>query len=78
MVSIILGINFLQNFSYNLTWKVDRMTNNYNKNENKELIMLTLKFKRCNNHNWYKYKINYCVYFIENLQCIYSNGILKL
>ena len=38
------------------------MMNNYNKNKNHEIIMLTMKFKKYNNQHLYKWETNYQIY----------------
>ena len=38
-------MNLTQKFSSISVWKVNKMTNNYNKNKNKGLMMLNIKFK---------------------------------
>ena len=37
--------NLYQNFKFILVWKMNKMTDKYNKNKNKELIILIMKFK---------------------------------
>ena len=46
IVNNIFGTNLLQSFSSILTCKVERGINNYNKNKNKWLIMLGMKFEK--------------------------------
>ena len=45
----IFKINLFQNLSFILSYKIDKRMNNYNKNKNKKLIILIIKFKEYSN-----------------------------
>ena len=64
IVNIILETNLLKKISLILVWKINKRIDNYNKNKNQRLIMLTIKFKEYNNQ--YSYKL-------MNIYCVYSN-----
>ena len=53
----ILEINLLKKISSLLTWKINKKIDNYNKNKNKWLIVLIIKFEEYDSSCPYKLRI---------------------